>query len=138
MKKLLVVSMLSCLVFACEFREDTGTPPPAPASAPAAGGKPAKIEIVIRPLGEVFERCQYEVDDLPSVDTPADLEKLLAGLKKTRGPETAVVIRSMGMVRWKFIVEAFNAAVAAKFEKIGFGSDDGGRRYPFIEGKEEK
>ena len=47
--------------------------------------KPTKIEIVIRPLGEFFEKSQYEVDKRPPVDSSASLREILKELKATKG-----------------------------------------------------
>jgi biopolymer transport protein ExbD len=33
-----------------------------------------------------------------------------------------VVIRPRGDVRWKYVIDVFNAAVHAKFKKIGFAA----------------
>ena len=135
MKKPIVVSMLAiCLIVACSDDEPEKSDIPGPSnfrgdpyprSAPAAEEDTStKIEIVIRPTGEIYENCQYEIDGFPVMDDPEKLRETLAELVKTRGADTPVVIRSMGMVRWKYIVEAFNAAVSCKFEKIGFDDAD--------------
>jgi biopolymer transport protein ExbD len=109
------------------FRKDEGQ---IPGTLPNITGKqsavkPTRIEIVLRPTGEVYEGCQYEVDNRPPVDNPKALRDLLNDLKQVKGVEAAIVIRSYSTVRWKFIVEAFNAAVYNKFKKIGFGSAGG-------------
>lgn len=116
--------LLLYFLLTTEFRKDEGQ---IPGTLPNITGKksavkPTRITIVIRPTGDVYEGCQYEVDNRPPVDNPQALRSTLQEFKGIKGKDAAVVIKSYGTVRWKFIVEAFNAAVYNRFNKIGFGS----------------
>ena len=45
----------------------------------------------------------------------------LAGIGSSeQARKTPVVIRSAATVRWRYVVEAFNAAVRAKLENVAF------------------
>ena len=118
--------LLLYFLLTADFRDKEGQIPgtlPNLAGAQSAT-KPKKIEIVLAPIGEFYEKCSYEVDKRAPVTTPSELQAILGELKGSMGEDTAVVIRSAGMVRWKFIVETFNSAVVHHFTKIGFGSSD--------------
>ncbi len=81
------------------------------------------IRIVLQPRGPNRESVQYEVDNLPPTDNANELYLSLMGRQKAIGSDEApVVIRARGDVRWKFVVEVFNAAVRAKFKNIGFAT----------------
>jgi biopolymer transport protein ExbD len=118
--------LLLYFLLTTDFRKDEGQ---IPGTLPAFGSppdriRPNKIEIVVRPAGEFYESCLYQVGNMPMVDNPQALREVLAQQKELRrGENTAVVIRSNSTVRWKYIVEAFNAAVYNKFTKIGFGHE---------------
>ncbi len=119
--------LLLYFLLTTEFRKDEGQIPgtlPSLSGAKAAV-KPTKIEIVLRPRGVYYEKCQYEVDGRPPVDHAEQLRNTLGDFKTIKGENAAVVIRSVGTVRWMYIVEAFNAAVYNRFKKIGFGSTGG-------------
>lgn len=111
------------------FRENEGL---IPGSLPAQGGVAAKQVTPLKPIrimlvpssgedGGYNDKALYDVDNLQPVDSPAELYKLLLGRKKAvRSDEVPVVIHAPAEVRWRFVVEAFNAAVHAKFRNIGF------------------
>jgi len=61
--------------------------------------------------------------------TFSGLKKLLEGmLEKNGGPfsdETPVIIQPSGNVRWQHVVNAFNAALGARFKHIAFAQSSG-------------
>lgn len=103
------------------FREDEGQ---IPGSLPSQGGAAAQstplkpIRIVLEPRGAARELVQYDVSGLPPINRPRELHEVLQRLK--RSDEIPVVIKPRADVRWKYVVEVFNAAVAAKYKNIGF------------------
>ena len=79
------------------------------------------IIVNLRPTGDRREFVIYEISEL-SV-SPRDAKELYAQLVMRRGQlgkQVPVVIKPRGDVRWQFVVEAFNQAVRAQFENIGF------------------
>ncbi|HNX27071.1 MAG TPA: biopolymer transporter ExbD [Phycisphaerae bacterium] len=112
------------------FRKDEGQ---IPASLPAAGGAASEappfrpIRIIIMPQGSLRDQVVYTVDNNPPTDKPEMLYAYLESRAKTGDPaEIPVLIKSDGFARWKFVVEAFNAAVRAQFKKIAFSGDGAG------------
>ena len=106
-----------------EFRKNEGQ---IPGSLPALAGakqavKPTSINIELRSTDVYHKTCEYVVDNRTAVTDPKALRATLAELKQQKGPDAAIVIRSGTAVRWKYCVEAFNAAVHNRFTKIGFG-----------------
>ncbi len=106
------------------FRKDEGQ---IPGSLPALSGIPPKmsklkpIKIVLRPLGASRESVQYKVGRLAPVTNEIELQRLLLSAQKRVGTdEVPIIIQSNGGVRWKYVVNVFNAAVVAKFKNIGF------------------
>lgn len=106
------------------FRQDEGQ---IPGSLPQSGGASAEkvpfqpVRIVIAPEGPGREHARFTVDNYPPT---ADANEFYAYLEKRASQgskdEIPVLIQSNGFVRWKYVVEAFNQAVRAKFKKIGF------------------
>jgi biopolymer transport protein ExbD len=79
------------------------------------------IRVTVSPEGMMAENAQYQVARLAPVTTPEELFEALAGQKNRHpGTDVPVVIKPQGDVRWQFVTEVFNAAVRAKFKKIGF------------------
>ncbi len=116
--------LLLYFLLTTEFRRDEGQ---IPGSLPPVGGirdrariRPNLVEIVLTGTGTWRESCRYEIAGRPPVDGAAALRRTLAGVKQQAGAESAVVIRTRGAVRWRYAVEAFNAAVHGGFRKIGF------------------
>jgi biopolymer transport protein ExbD len=123
--------LLLYFVLTAQFREDEGQ---IPGSLPVQAGKqqesetPVKpVRINLQPYGEKYEFCRYEVDSqIFEGGTQAELEQFhvyLKGRKEHSDGKAPVFIRPRGDVKWKFVVEAFNAAVAAQFEYIGFANN---------------
>ena len=117
--------LLLYFLLTCTFRPDEGQ---IPGSLPSEVGvttqqtAPLKpIRVVLQPRGQNRQSVQYEVDNLPPIDHPSELYRVLMGRQEAIGSnEVPVVIHARGDVRWKFVVEVFNAAVRAKFKNIGF------------------
>ncbi|MBN1554127.1 MAG: biopolymer transporter ExbD [Phycisphaerae bacterium] len=92
-------------------------------SAAAAEPRPP-IRIVLRPRGANREYVTYEVDNLTAVERQEELYNMLLARQQSESVtvETPVQIRPWSNVRWKHVVGAFNAAVRAKYQNIGFSS----------------
>ncbi len=99
-----------------------------PGSLPSDKGQKAEpsvkidpMQIVLTPTGDWREKVVYELNGTTIMD-PATLYEHLERKKTTLGDdvEAPVVIKARGDVRWKYVVEAFNQAVAADFKNIGF------------------
>jgi len=109
------------------FQPDEGQ---IPGTLPQTMGKPLPtpplqpIKVVLRPAGVSREKVEYTIDRLPPITRREELYGILMGRKKAMGGSTdiPVVIRPRGDVRWKYVIEVFNAAVHAKFKKIGFAA----------------
>ncbi len=111
------------------FREDEGQ---IPGSLPAQGGIAAMQVTPLKPIrimlvpttgadGGYNTDARYDVDNLQPVYSPAELYRILLSRKQAvRSDEVPIVIHAPPAVRWQFVVEAFNAAVHAKFKNIGF------------------
>jgi len=79
------------------------------------------VTITLRPAGRFRESVIYEISDLSvSPQNAADLYQQLAARAKQVGLEVPVVIKPNGNVRWEYVVDAFNQAIAVKFKNIGF------------------
>lgn len=111
------------------FRENEGQ---IPGSLPVQGAVSTRLVTPLKPIrirlvpisdsaGGYNTTARYDVDNLRPVESPVELYNILLGRKKAvRSDEVPVVIHAPPEVRWQFVVEAFNAAVHAKFKKIGF------------------
>ena len=109
------------------FKPDEGQIPgslPKQGAAAASSTPRPPIRIDLRPRGINREYVTYEVDNLGAVDKQEDLYKVLMTRRQSPSVsgETPVQIRPWANVRWKRVVGAFNAAVRAKYENIGFAS----------------
>jgi len=98
-----------------------------PGTLPQKGGEPPStveskfpIWIVMRPTGELREGVIYDFGEVGTSSDAVNLHNRLLKLAQSRSAETPIIIRPRGDVRWEFVVEAFNQAVAAKFKNIGF------------------
>ena len=112
--------LLLYFLLTSEFREDEGQ---IPGTLYGGGPGPAvrvpEIEITLQPTGDYFQSCQYTIENRPPVDDPESLRLALAdaGADLDRN-RTVVKLRCMGAVRWKYLVEAYNAAVFNRFSRI--------------------
>ena len=71
------------------------------------------------PMGVLKDQVQYTIGT-KSLNDPKDLFDLLQRHWESKGAETPVVIDPDPGVRWKYVVDAYNQAVHAKFKNIGF------------------
>ena len=113
--------LLLFFLLAFQLRQPEG---PIPASLPKAGqgrheaplARP--IHIVIRPVGD--NAARYEIGNVVTAD-PTEIYSVLEARKSAAGTsDLPVAIKPTGDVRWRFVVEAFNAAVRARFKNIAF------------------
>jgi biopolymer transport protein ExbD len=81
-----------------------------------------RIEIAVRPVGPLRESCLYEVRGSPApFNSPEELYQRLQAIQGVlKDGKIEIAIRPAGNVRWLHVVEAFNAAVRAKFKVVGF------------------
>ena len=61
----------------------------------------------------------------PPTADPDEVYSVLQSRKDSVGPKVPVIIKPTEDVKWRFVVEAFNAAVRAKLDNITFGSTSG-------------
>jgi len=124
--------LLLYFLLTTEFREDEGQIPGSICGR--GGGRPPVVQnpqvtITLRSTGDVFQSCQYEVDNRPPVDSPTSLRQTLEDLSNDYDRETTVIdLKCVGAVRWKYVVEAYNAAVHNRFGRISFHPPDGSIR----------
>ena len=82
------------------------------------------IRISLRPAGAERTGVIFEVSGLDvGITRPQKLyEHLLARQERLGTNEVPVIIDSRSNVRWRYVVEAFNQSVRAKYKNIGFAS----------------
>ena len=82
------------------------------------------INITIYPAG--VDTVAYEVEGLGHRITEAQklYEALMSRQTKvgTQGTKVPVVIKPLGSVQWRWVTEAFNQSVRARFENVGFAT----------------
>jgi biopolymer transport protein ExbD len=99
-----------------------------PGTLPREGGVTAEdvsptepIFVRVTPQGQWRELAAYEIRGQGApVDSPQELYNALAAMREDLSGETPVFIRARGDVRWKYVVEAFNQAIHADWESVGF------------------
>lgn len=85
---------------------------------------PLTLRVLIRPAGESNEQASYDLGDgQPLRDATTLYEQLAA--RSAGSADVLVQISPQSHVRWEFVVEAFNQAVRAGFQKIAFAPVDG-------------
>ncbi len=103
-----------------------------PGTLPQTGGIVAgesvelkPLYILLRPTGVDRLGCIYEIRGRGiGMDSPAQLYSTLEAWREALGTtEMPVIIQPRSDVRWRYVVEAFNQAVRAKFTNIGFASE---------------
>ena len=120
--------LLLFFIMTFEFRESEGT---IPGTLPAKGSiaqqvsdtpPPDPITIKVLPSGGNRLSASYEMSGIGTViQTVQELGALLkARQEKIGSKEVPIVIFPNQDVPWGFVVEAFNQATKAGFEKIGF------------------
>jgi biopolymer transport protein ExbD len=122
--------LLLFFLLTCEFRESEGQ---IPGTLPAKGNvqqavddkpPPDPIRVRIRPSMD-RAAANYEMTGISVVITsPEELyQHLLSRQQQLGSTEVPIIILPSQDVPWEFVVEAFNQAVRAKFEKIGFAQE---------------
>ena len=110
------------------FRQQEGQ---LPGTLPQIGGITAgqvvelqPIRIMLHPVGADRAGCIYEVSGLAvAIDSPDQLyQAMIARQKAVGSDEIPIIIQPRIDVRWRYVVEAFNQAIHAKFKNIGFAS----------------
>lgn len=77
------------------------------------------INITILPAG--VGSVRYEIQGLGlSIEKPADLYEHLKKRQDKVGAKVPVIIKPLGSVQWRWVTEAFNQSVRARFENVGF------------------
>lgn len=116
--------LLLFFILGTRFRQEEGI---IPGTLPAIGG--------VSSGGPVFEPrtltlrnsgtgVSYELQGAAvGLSSPEELYLQLASMHKaTAGAEVSIIIKPLPSVPWGYVVEAFNQAVRAKFDKIGFAA----------------
>lgn len=117
--------LLLFFLLTCEFRESEGM---IPATLPNTGPglvEPAIDPITIRVIPSADRMtASYEVSGVQTmVASPRRLGELLRARQELLGTnEIPVVIHPAGRAPWRFVVEAFNQAKKADYQRIAFSS----------------
>jgi len=115
--------LLTYFLLTTTFRQAEGQ---IPGTLPAGPDRaPPRVPVCLRilPVGPNSENALYQLEgvDRP-LRSPRQLADELNRIRKARTRERAeappLVIRASRGVRWRYVVEAFNQAVRAKFESI--------------------
>ncbi|MGC9455078.1 MAG: ExbD/TolR family protein [Phycisphaerae bacterium] len=85
------------------------------------------IRVNVSPLGSQRQDAQYAIaGEGVSLESPQELYSRLLGRRDALGTdEIPIIIDPMGDVRWKFVLEAYNQAVRAKYKNVGFAPPGG-------------
>lgn len=115
--------LLIFFLIAFQIRELEGFIPsslPTPGAEKITPSLARPIDIAMRAEGAIASGVMYEIGNIVTAD-PKELFDVLQGRKSAVGSDKLpVIIKPRGDVRWQFVVEAFNAAVHAKFKNISF------------------
>lgn len=118
--------LLLFFLLSTTFREQEGL---IPGSLPQIGlpdpiVSPDPVNIKVLPAGDANASAAFEVSGAQTrIAGPAELVAELERRKGIGGVKLPVLIAPMPEVRWEWVMEAYNAAVKCKFEKIAFASD---------------
>jgi len=117
--------LLLFFIMTFEFRQSEGMiPGTLPGNVLPYGhiDQPDPIRIRLIPSAD-RQSASYEMSGVPAaVRSPGQLGKLLQSRQEMIGSrEVPIVIFPSDDVPWKYVVEAFNQAKKARFDKIGFG-----------------
>lgn len=109
------------------FRSEGHIPGTLPQKGGIAAGDVVElrpIRITLRPTGIDRTGCIYEISGHSvGTDSPKQLyEVLMARQRALESDELPVIIQPRPDVRWRYVVEAFNQVVRAKFKNVGFVS----------------
>ncbi len=123
--------MLLFFILGTRFRQAEGI---LPSTLPPAGVGIAQADAQVLPPIDIRVRLNrgaagvtYEVSGVPgALESPAALYDALRARKQGQeaGAEQAVFIKPGSDVPWQYVVEADNQALRAKFEKIGFATQN--------------
>lgn len=125
--------LLMFFLLATEFRQAEGQ---IPGSLPAKGDprpaaaerikRPIRVLLRPRPAAEGGVACVYELAATGTTAAgPAELHAELTARRERFG-DLPVIIEPRPHVPWRCVVEAFNAAVRARFEHVTFAPAGGG------------
>jgi biopolymer transport protein ExbD len=117
--------LLLFFLLTTQFRQEEGA---ILGSLPQKGGVSAgqtvplqPIKLSVRPTGADRAGAVYEIQGHGvGISSPQTLFEVLKGSQSAMGTEVPVIIQPQPDVRWQYVVEAFNQAVRAEFENIGF------------------
>ena len=110
------------------FREAEGQIPGSlPKSGKGGVSEIEKLEMPIRikvsPAGEKHDKVIFEISDFSfQANSGEDLGKVLLSRSKVGGTDVHVIIECRNDVQWRWVVEAFNQSVRAKYKNIGFAA----------------
>jgi biopolymer transport protein ExbD len=114
--------LLIYFIVTATFRQAEGQ---IPGSLPADLGQ-VQQKVTVEPMRVVLmpgltddRAVQYRIDGSQPTDSPAVLYDRLQARKEVT-PDPTLVIAAHPRVRWEYVVEAFNQAVRAAYEKISF------------------
>ncbi len=96
---------------------------PGEGRGPVVGPPPPAAELTVRvaSVGTYAYRLTLEPGGLAPTSFH-ELADLLERLKTVYGPDTPVIIQPGHTVRWQHVVNAFNAAVRARYENVAFAT----------------
>lgn len=123
-----VFQLLLFFILGCRFIQDEGQlranlPSIAgPSITPPLRIDPVRVSLRAAPPDDQGVLVEIEGTTFSFSDVPK-LWDYLTGFRRQYGEESAevpVIITPVGKVRWKFVVNAFNQAIRAKFKNIGF------------------
>ncbi len=118
--------LLIYFVITASFTADEGVLttklPQGTGSASQADLKPPAIplDIVLRSIEP--SSVHITVNNRLTADSFSQLYDLLVSLQKDYPPDNPLLIKPDGQVRWQHVVDAFNAAVRAKFSNVAFAA----------------
>lgn len=102
----------------------TATMPSGTGSAADVPKLEQPIKIIVSSRGETGYRLDVDKSSI-APSTFGDLGKLLEGMREDKGgafsADNPIIIQPGGDVRWQHVVNAFNAALRARYKNIAFG-----------------
>lgn len=108
------------------FRKDEGQIPASlPGSVSEVSDAPLRpVRLVVTADGYSRQLATYTVDNCPPTVYPNELFRQLENRAAASDPaRQPVIIKSDGLARWEYVVEAYNAALRAKYKNIAFEND---------------
>jgi biopolymer transport protein ExbD len=129
----IVFQLLIYFVITCNFVPGEGilkaTMPAGTGSAQDVPKLESPIKIIVSSRGETGYRLDVDKSST-APSTFGDLKRLLDGMQEKNGgsfPDTnPIIIQPTPDVRWQHVVNAFNAAMAARYSNIAFGQASSG------------